>query len=101
MIQQETWLNEAVLPPAFIILGNTGDEANDTDTAVSRVTVIANSCYLFQKSDGMYDRTLKARMNYILKKGSTKRNRGEKLNLAVYHCTGRCALNAAYWSFSH
>ena len=35
MIQQETWLNEAVLPPAFIILGNTGDETKDTNTAVS------------------------------------------------------------------
>jgi len=60
MLQQETWLKEAVLPPAFIILGNTGDEANDTNTAVSRVTVIAN-CYLFQKRDGMYDRTLKCK----------------------------------------
>jgi hypothetical protein len=35
VIQQETWLNEVVLPPTFIVLGNTGDEANDTNTAVS------------------------------------------------------------------
>ena len=36
MIQQEIWLNEAVLPPAFIVLGNIGDEANDTNTEMKK-----------------------------------------------------------------
>ena len=80
MIQQETWLDEAVLLKAFIVLENnrTGDEANDTNTAVS-------TDELYNRSGWTKENKLKNHRDEICKDDTTSDKEVTK-NFTVCNC---------------